>query len=200
MKPKYLFSIMVVFVFFLCSCSDEKDKSDISMITPYVSSNQIAGISRTFSSSEGASSSPWGVAHPGLDFSPIRDSVPFRSVCKGIVESITEWQNDISSTWQVNVRIKYNDIYQVDYAFEPASINKADGDSQLARIYVHKGMRVEQGQTIGVLKLCNSSSHVHFMLIKNSNPICPEPYFTEAARDSINNLIHKYHSNWNMCY
>lgn len=172
-------------------------EGQISMTTPYVNSTDIASINEAFSSTACA---PWGFAHNGIDFFPNGNLKPFQAVSSGVIEDVQLWQNDISLNWQVNVRIKYNDTYSVEYAFEPFSTIQSDGDTQLANILVSAGQNVSQGDIIGNLYTVGGGAHVHFGLIKDGIAICPEPYFTIDARDSILNLIHIVWPDANMCY
>ncbi len=171
---------------------------DISMLTPYVNSSDIATIHEAFSST---SSCPWGFQHNGIDFAPTGNYKPFQAVASGTVDTVSLWQNDKSSNWQVNVTIKVNSTYSsVAYAFESFSANQADGNTQLANILVSVGQIVAQGDVIGNLFTANSSAHVHFGLLQNSIAICPETYFTVSAKDSVLGVIHKDNPTWNMCY
>ena len=171
--------------------------ADISLTTPYVNASDIASINEAFSSSATA---PWGFEHNGIDFSPSGSLKPFQTVSSGVVEEVRLWQNNISSNWQVNIRIKFNSTYSVEYAFEPFSTVQSDGQTQRDNILVSVGEILSQARIIGNLYTAGSGAHVHFGLIKNGVAVCPEPYFSAAARDSILNLIHKDHPAWNMCY
>jgi hypothetical protein len=175
--------------------------STISMITPYVNSTDLEPIDRVFSLS---ASCPWGVEHTGIDFMPNRNLVPFQAVCSGSVDYIELWQLPTTSNWQVHVRLKYNDAYSVLYAFEPMSTDRSDGETQLANILVSEGQTVSQGDIIGHLYDpvgLGHGAHVDFGLLNEDwDRICPEPYFTSEARDSILSLIHEAHPGWNMCY
>ncbi len=170
---------------------------EISMITPYVNESDMVSINEAFSSNDSA---PWGFAHNGIDFFPNGNSKPFQAVSSGVVEDVKLWQNDKSLNWQVNVSIKYNGTYSVEYAFEPFSTAQSDGDTQRANILVSAGQNILQGDIIGNLYTVGSGAHVHFGLYKNGVAICPEPYLTPTSKDSILNLIHKDHPDWNMCY
>lgn len=177
----------------IVACTD----SDISMITPYKNSFDMSSINEAFSST---ASAPWGFVHDGIDFSPNGNLKPFQAVSSGVVEVVMLMQNNISSNWQVNVRIKYNSTYSVEYAFEPFSAAQSDGNTQLANILVSVGQNVAQGDVIGNLYTVGSGAHVHFGLYKSGAAICPEPYFTPEARTSILNLLYVVWPNANMCY
>lgn len=165
----------------------------ISMITPYVNESDMADADPFENNS-----------HNGLDFHPNRDLIPFRAVSSGQVEYITLWPNDKTSNWQVNITIRFNATYAVEYGFEPMTLSRADGETQLENILVSKGQTVNQGRIIGNLYAAGEGAHVHFSLNKyaatdGSPGICPEQYFTATARASILNLIRRTHPNSNMC-
>lgn len=170
---------------------------DISMITPYKNSSDMASINEAFSST---ASAPWGFAHDGIDFFPNGNLKPFQAVSSGVVEVVQLMQNNITSNWQVNVRIRYNSTYYVEYSFEPFSTVQSDGNTQLANILISVGQNVAQGDIIGNLYTVGSAAHVHFGLYKNGAAICPEPYFTPEARTSILNLLYVVWPGANMCY
>lgn len=169
----------------------------ISMVTPYITSTDIASINEAFSST---ASAPWGFAHNGIDFFPVANNTPFRVVSSGTVESIDLMQNNVTSNWQVNVRIRFNPTYATDHIFEPFTTSLADGQTQRATIAVSVGQPVSQGDIIGTLLVVGNGAHVHFGLNQNNTAICPEPFFTAAAKTSVLDLIHKNHPTWNMCY
>jgi len=171
--------------------------STISMITPYVNETDVTRLG-PFSSSN---NSPLGRVHDGIDFHATGNLTPFQAVCSGVVDSVELWLNPGNSYWQVNVIVIFNFIYSVQYAFEPFSSNQSDGETQLANILVSEGQTVSQGDIIGYLyRKHEEYAHVHFGLHKNWDAICPEPYFTLEARDSILSVIHKDHPGWDMCY
>lgn len=170
---------------------------DISMITPYVNQSDMASVNEAFSSDDSA---PWGFTHDGVDFFPIGNLKPFQAVCSGVVDKVELWQNNISSNWQVNVRIICNSTYSVEYGFEPMTTVQSDGETQIANILVSEGQTVTQGDLIGYLFTSGEGSHVHFGFFRNWDAICPEPYFTQEARDSILDLIRIVWPGANMCY
>lgn len=169
----------------------------ISMGTPYVTSTDIASINEAFSST---ASAPWGFAHNGIDFPPAANNTPFQAVSSGTVESIDLMQNNVTSNWQVNVRIRFNATYATDHIFEPFTTSLADGQTQRANITLSVGQSVAQGDIIGTLLVVGNGAHVHFGLLQNNTAICPEAFFTAVAKTSILDLIHKNHPTWNMCY
>lgn len=205
MKVKLFILLGVLFI----SCRGDKstgnssngnhsDNGDeISMITPYVNQSDMASINEAFSTDNSA---PWGFEHRAIDFFPNGDLKPFRAVCSGIIDELILWQLESTKNWQVSLRIKYNSIYDVNYAFEPVSPVEEDGEIQLNNMSVTIGQAVSQGDTIGYLHTARNGAHVDFSLFKNWNSVCPEPYFTPAARDSIIKLIRVAWPDAKMCY
>jgi hypothetical protein len=197
---------LILCVEFLTICKDNKDigdsgitypTGDISMIAPYVNSSDISYIYEAFSS---GTNPAWGFSHGGIDFGTNGNLKQFQSVSSGFVEEIKLWQNNITSNWQVNVRIKYNSTYSVEYTFEPISLSQSDGQTQYNNISISAKQYIAPGTIIGKLYNVGSGAHVDFSLKKNQTHICPEPYFTSEAKNSILSLIHKDHPTWNMCY
>ena len=97
------------------------------------------------------------------------------------------------------VLIDCDSTYTIGYNFENQAPNT--GQTQYNNILVIEGQLVAQGEIIGYLYSAENpeKAHVHFTLYKNAIPICPEPYFTQAARDSIMNLIAVAHQDVIMC-
>jgi len=174
--------------------------STFSMITPYINETDMTWLD-PFSSSDNC---PWGRAHGGIDFHATGNLKPFQAVCSGLVEYVDLAQLQETSNWQVGVWLKYNHTYSVCYCFEPMSAVKSDGETQLANIVVSVGQIVSQGEIIGYLYDPvgqDYGAHVHWGLVRDDVVwICPEPYLTSEARDSILRLIHKDHPGWDMCY
>ncbi len=169
------------------------DVSDISMITPYVNESDIRSIGLFFYDS-----------HRGIDFQVTGNLIPFQAVFSGVVENIKLIQLESTLNWQVELEIRYNSTYSVLYAFEPMTSVQADGEIQLTNILVSVEQAVSQGDIIGYLYAPNLGAHVHFGLFKyvtgGGDPlVCPEPYFTQEARDSILNLIHREYPDTSIC-
>jgi murein DD-endopeptidase MepM/ murein hydrolase activator NlpD len=201
---RWLLFLFLISLFITC---DEKINSpeeeinspeeEISMITPFKDISDMSAVNDGFSSTAEA---PWGFVHNGIDFFPDGNLKPFQAVSSGRVEDVKLWQNDKTLNWQVNIRIKYNNTFSVEYAFEPMSQNESDGQTQLENIYVTSGQNLSQGEIIGKLFVVADAAHVHFGLYKDGNAICPEPYFTPEAREAILTLLHNVFPGANMCY
>jgi hypothetical protein len=168
------------------------------MITPYKNSADMQSI-HAFSSS---ASAPWGFEHTGIDCWPNGNLKPFQAVCSGVVDRLELYYAETISEWHVNVGIKYNDTYTVLYLFEPGPLStRSDAETQLANIRVSLGQHVSQGDIIGNFYTTGGDwAIVHFGLTEDGVWICPEPYFTSEARDSILSLLHVLYPGANMCY
>jgi len=188
-----ILSILLALSLTACSCGDGED---ISMITPYVNETDVMWVD-PFSSSNDC---PLGFEHSGVDFFPTGNLKPFQAVCSGRVDSVELW-NHRGSNWQVKVNIRFNSVYSVHYGFEPFGDNQSDGQTQFDNILVSEGETVSQGDIIGYLYTAPDpqNAHVDFGLVKHGDRICPEPYFTPEARDSILRLLHEVHPGWDMC-
>ena len=172
------------------NCVPYGPPGDITMITPYVDEGDASAITGGFSTT---TECPWGRLHDGIDIAPINNQMPFQAVADGIVFGIDKFLNEGNGYWQVNVRIRYNSVFNVEYAFEPMSSLEAHGDQQLALIkkFIYVGKEVLRGEIIGeLLSSLSNDAHVHFALRNYDGSICPEAYFTSDARESILKLLH----------
>ena len=177
--------------------SEEWPEVDILMVTPFVNPADISSINEAYSTH---SNCPWGFEHRGIDFMISQDHIPFRAVCDGRILNIEKFFNSGNGYWQVNVALKYNQVFTVHYAFEPFSGSESDGNLQLNSIMVSEGDHVLQGDIIGYLKYRNPGAHVDFSLRKDEESICPETYFTADAVQKIYALLHQTIPNASMCY
>ena len=182
--------------------SSEPADADFVMITPFVSMSDMGPIWEAYSED---ASAPWGFIHRGIDFFPLRNLAPFQAASSGIVQGVDLWQLETTGNWQVNLLLRYNATFSLSYAFEPMTGNPADGQMQADHIWVTEGQEVSQGDTLGFLFAPVNGSHVDFGLLMNDPDdgvlgVCPEPYFTQAARDSILTLIQRAWSGAEMCY
>jgi len=187
------------------------------MITPYVNESDMAAIKKGFSSD--GSSSPWSIAHDGLDIYPNGDLKPLRSACSGTVGSVTLSQDIATSNWEVDVLIEcdpyvpntggYFPPLSVNYIFKPMSSDATDGNAQLAQIITAEDQHVSQGDVIGYLHTAAAEAHLHFGLLLYATwsafgvpsiPSCPEPHFAPEATNSILNLLHVTWPGAIMCY
>jgi hypothetical protein len=198
-------TMSICVAFFLSACggtgvsivNDNGDSGAFSLTTPYINESEMASINEAFSADDSA---PWRYAHGGIDIFPMGNLKPFQTACAGIVDDVKLWQNNITSNWQVNVRIVCNDTYSIMYIFEPMSAERANGEIQLANIFVSKEQPLIQGALIGFLLTSGEGSHVDFSLFRDRDATCPEPFFSQEARESILRLIHVTWPGAGMCY
>jgi len=173
----------------------------ISMVTPYVSQSDMRWIRQGYSATTNA---PWNFAHDGVDPQPTNDRAPFRAVCAGTIADVAlrqEPDQGEGRMWDVQVVLLYDPTWSASYSFEPKTTNAADGWTQLTNIVVSLWQSVTQGQTIGYLHQADQSAHVHLSLRRNAECVCPDPFFTHAARTSIVYLLRQRFTNaTGMCY
>ena len=162
-----------------------------SLVTPYVNENDMREINDYFNAQY--DTLPWGRIHDGLDIDPNGNLRAYQSVCAGRVRKIYVFDN------QVTLIIDCDATYSVDYNFETQAPNT--GQIQLDHILVTQGQEIAQGQLLGYLYSAENPdrAHVHFTLYQNAVPICPAPFFTPAARNSILNLVAVVHPDVVMC-
>ena len=197
------------------------DPAPTPLVTPYVNASDITKIDPGFSSEY--STSPWGFVHDGFDIYPNGDLKKFRASCSGTVDTVLSHQPSPGSNWQVKVLIQCDDYvidpddggyfipFSVEYLFEPMSTNPLTGALQRGLIVVSEGDVVSQGDPVGALYAVGADAHVQFGVVQYGSsffsslgvpnlPICPEPHFDEAGRNSILNLLHVAWPNADMCY
>jgi len=199
-----LFLFFVFMISLSCSLIDDVvgnthnwPVEDIVMITPFVTAPDISSINEAYSTH---SNCPWGFEHRGIDFMISSDHIPFRAVCDGVITSVDKFLNTGNGFWQVNVVIKYNNTFEVNYAFEPFSGSESGGNIQFNYILVSEGDHVLQGDLIGYLHYEIPGAHVHFDLYQDDQSICPEGYFSSSAVMEILNILHQTFPNAIMCY
>ncbi len=177
--------------------STARADAEFSMLAPYTNVSEMAPINEAY---DEVGNSPWGFTHNGVDFFAIGGQATFQAVCPGEIVQVNLWLNPGNSRWQVNVTIRYNNRFSVEYAFEPTPADQAGGQAQLAAINVAEGQTVAAGDTLGVLIAGDNRSHVDFSLRDNNNFICPEPHFTAAATIEILGLVRQQWPGASICY
>ena len=193
----------------------------VPLVTPYINESDMAEIYAGFSSDNTVS--PWGFANDGIDIYPKGDQKPFQASCSGIVDTVELQLDSPGPNWQVEVLIQCDNYvddpdkggyfipFSVEYIFNPMSSTLSDGLAQLAHIAVSKGDFVSQGADIGNLDAAIAGAHVQFGVVQYGSsdfsalgvqgiPLCPEPHFSAAARESVLDLLHVAWPNANMCY
>ena len=167
------------------------DPAAFNLVTPYVNEADMREINDFFNAQY--SEAPWGRIHDGLDIDPGGNLRPFQAACAGRVKKLYKFDD------QVMLLIDCNPTYTLGYNFESQAPNT--GQAQYDNILVSEGQLVTQGDVIGYLYSAENpeDAHVHFTLYKNAVPICPAPHFTQAAHDSILNLVAVVHQEVIMC-
>ncbi len=171
-----IFTSILFFITGCCTEDWEGPRGDPSLITPYVNKTEMV-----------ETVGPFSAIHHGLDLFPLADLASFQAAASGRVERVELFHNPSPDVYQVNVMITYNSAYMASYAFEPCSDYDV-GNSQLALITVSVGQMVNAGDEIGKLLKVVDGSHLDFGLLRDWVGICPYPYFTTEARDSILSL------------
>jgi murein DD-endopeptidase MepM/ murein hydrolase activator NlpD len=163
----------------------------LSLVTPYANNSDMREINDFFNAQY--NDEPWGRIHDGLDADPDGNLKAYQSACAGRIKKIYTFDD------QVMVLIDCDATYTIGYNFECQAPNT--GQTQYNNILVEEGQLVDQGEIIGNLYSAKNPerAHVHFTLYKNAIPICPEPYFTPAASDSVLDLIAVVHNDVIMC-
>ena len=167
------------------------EPATLSLVTPYANESDMRDINDFFNAQY--RDEPWGRIHDGLDVDPDGDLKAYQSACAGRVNKIYTFDD------QVMVMIDCDSTYSIGYNLENQAPNT--GQTQYENISVEEGQLVAQGDIIGHLYSAENpeKAHVHFTLYENAIPICPEPYFSQAARDSIMNLIAVAHQDVIIC-
>lgn len=175
----------------LITVSDE-----LSIITPYVNEDEISSVNEAYSMSENA---PWGFVHPGVDFMISSGTTPVQAVTDGVVINLAVEKEDNQMGWHAGFCIEYGD-YAPCYNLETFSQDDAIGDLLTENVFISNDQIVKQGDVIANLIFGGDGSHIDFGIGYGGTRVCPEPYFTEEAQESIMYLITKDHPDWPMCY
>jgi murein DD-endopeptidase MepM/ murein hydrolase activator NlpD len=174
----------------LITVSDE-----LSIITPYANESDITRAG-SYSSSENC---PWGFAHPGLDFFIDVDSTPIQAVNEGVISNIAIAKEENQMGWHVAIMIEYGE-YTSMYNLETFSQSDEVGALAEENLFVENGQIVKQGDIIANLINGADSAHVDFGVGYGGDIVCPEPYLTEEAKDSVRYVLDIESPDWEICY
>lgn len=165
----------------------------LSLVTPYVNESDMREITDFFNAQYEPYPASWGRIHDGLDIYPVADHKAYQAACGGRVRTVYPFEA------QVSVVIDCDSRYSIMYNFESQAPNT--GQSQLDYMQVVEGQLVAQGDIIGYLYSAENPdrAHVHFSFFDNTTTVCPAPYFTQAAHDSVLNLVAVAHEDVVMC-
>ncbi len=163
----------------------------LSLVAPYADESDMSDINDFFNAQY--KNEPWGRIHDGLDIDPNGNLKAYQSECAGRVNRIYTFDD------QVMVMIDCDVTYTIGYNFECQA--PGTGTTQYNNMLVTEGQLVTQGEVIGYLYSAENptKAHVHVTLYQNAVPVCPDPFFTQAARDSVLNLISVVHTDVVIC-
>ncbi|MHA1112543.1 MAG: M23 family metallopeptidase [Promethearchaeota archaeon] len=125
--------------------------------------------------------------HNGIDFIT-NITTNIIASCNMTVNDKSLSYNEIGAFWQAGVSFDVNDAYELFYAFENFAENETAGTEQLDAITVEIGQEVVAGQVIGQLIYASSGTHIHYMLHKNGEAVCPYLYFSPTAKSTFDTL------------
>lgn len=166
-----------------------------TVITPYFDESDVSSVNEAYSLNP--NNPYWGFSHSGIDFMATKD-IRVQAVIDGTVSSVDTAKADGQMGWHTSLCINRGSE-GVCYNLETFSSDQAIGDSQKAGMKVKEGDVVKKGDELGTLIHGGDGSHIDFGIITGGNRVCPEPYFTTSAKDSVLQLIHKDHPSWEMC-
>lgn len=167
-----------------------------SLITPFVYEDNVTTVNEAYSDTKNC---PWGFVHQGIDFFTFNNS-PFQAVADCVLTEKIKFYNSGNGQWQVNLRLEYSSDVWFGMAFEPGSANESHGDQQLTMISHSEGTQLKKGDIIGTLLTVRDGAHVDWGVRIYDINVCPAPYFTPEAYQSVLNTIQKNNPSWEMCY
>ncbi len=168
-----------------------------SVSTPYVNESDILSVNEAYSMDP--NNPYWGFVHPGVDFMISGGSIPVQASTSGTIGNLAIEKSEGIMGWHAGFCIDHG-INAVCYNLESFGSTDEIGNLVRANVFVQNGSVVNQGDIIGNLIYGGSGSHIDFGITYPGTRICPEPYFTQAARESVMRLIHKTQPTWPMCY
>lgn len=166
-----------------------------TVITPYFDESDVSSVNEAYSLN--ANNPYWGFSHSGIDFMATKD-IRVQAVIDGTVSSVDTAKADGQMGWHTSLCINRGSEAAC-YNLETFSSDQSVGDSQKAGMKVKEGDEVKAGDVLGTLIHGGEGSHIDFGIITSGNRVCPEPYFTTSAKESVLKLIHKDHPSWEMC-
>ena len=136
--------------------------------------------------------------HDGIDFM-INGTANIIAPCNMTVNDKGLFYNEIGEHWQAGLSFDINDDYELFIAFESFAQNETYGNLQLDAIIVDIGQEVTKGELLGQLFLHHNGAHIHFMLHKNSERVCPYLYFGTEGKVIFDTLWSQIGSSSNPC-
>ncbi len=139
-----------------------------------------------------------GFVHNGIDFG-INDTATIIASCNMTCNDKNLFYNDLGDHWQAGASFTINEDYELFIAFESFAENETFGNIQLEAILVEIGQEVTRGELVGYLLYHRAGAHIHFMLQKNNEPVCPYQYFSAEAKTIFDGLWGQIGTSGNPC-
>ena len=140
-----------------------------------------------------------GVFHNGIDLE-ISEPTLLISPCFGGIERI--WYNINPYTGgevaMIHVSIRVNYAWSVKLVFEPWANTTEVREQQLEAIIVEVGDKIRPGTPIGTLLYNYHYPHLHYMVMKNGNDVCPYEYSSATAQSIFEEIADR--TNSTICY
>lgn len=178
---------------------DEEEESYPSikdMGVPFEHSANITTWNGGYSESDDC---PWGAEHNGLDFF-FENHSNIIAMIDGEIQEISVYTGSAPNKYLITLAIEYNPRMAVNYVFEPWTDDPAMRDLQISMFTVEEGDKVSKGDKIAEFLSCAGSAHIHLSVYDNDEAQCPKKHFSDTAYQEMMDLIHTYHSDWEMCY
>ena len=146
-----------------------------------------------------SSDCPWGAVHNGLDFF-LNNGSTVIAAAPGMVEEM-RWRDDGSddNIYTISITIRFNSSVQIEYVFEPTTIDPTDKEIQNEMLNVEVGDWVAKGDIIGEFLMIGGYAHIHFGTYMDG-ACCPKPFYSEEAYNEIMELVHSFEPGWELCY
>jgi hypothetical protein len=125
--------------------------------------------------------------HNGIDFI-INETVNIIASCNFTVNDKGLADINAAGFWQAGFSATVNDAYEIFYAFENFSNDTEAGNQQFAAITVEVGQQIVAGDIVGQLLYLSPFTHIHYMLQKSGEPVCPYAHFTPEAKTTFDTL------------
>jgi murein DD-endopeptidase MepM/ murein hydrolase activator NlpD len=168
-----------------------------TIITPYVNESDIISANEAYSLD--ANNPYWGFSHPGVDFMADH-TIDVQASISGTIGNLTVAEDPGQMGWHAGFCIDTATESSVCYNLETFSHDATIHDQLVAGLRFSNGTHVNQGDVIAQLVFGGSGAHIDFGVTKPGTRVCPEPYFTDAARESVLRIIHILQPTWPMCY
>ena len=107
---------------------------------------------------------------------------------------------DTVNKYHIRINIRFNKDIILHYGFEPWTNEENKARQQLDDLHIKVGDWVTIGEPIASFVAFQESAHIHFDVELGGVQVCPKNYFSESGYNKSMDLIHNFHSTWEMCY